>query len=163
MSDKVLTGAGERLRRAWRVLSPKPGGKWLFSRLVGRMAPYSGSVGALVTELRPGHARVVLRDRRRVRNHLGSIHAIALMNLGELATGLATVASLPASSRSILTGLSMEYLKKARGPITAACDVSIPETGERLEHTVEGALTDASGDVVARVTARWLVGPEGKR
>jgi acyl-coenzyme A thioesterase PaaI-like protein len=82
------------------------------------------------------------------------------MNLGELATGLATVASLPAASRSILTGLSMEYLKKARGTITAVCDVTIPETSQRTEHTVQGALTDASGAVVARVTARWLVGPE---
>ena len=162
MADKVLTGAGERLRRAWSSLSPKPGGKWLFSRLVGRMAPYSGSVGALVAELRPGHATVVLSDRRKVRNHLGSIHAIALMNLGELATGLATVATLPAESRSILTGLSMEYLKKARGTITAVCDVTIPETVQRAEHTVAGTLVDSSGDVVARVTARWLVGPEGR-
>ena len=162
MADKVLTGAGERLRKAWGVLAKRPGGKWLFSYLVGRMAPYSGTVGGLVTELRPGHAKVVLRDRRKVRNHLGSIHAIALMNLGELATGLATVASLPAGSRSILTGLSMEYLKKARGTITAACDVSIPEVLERREETVEGALTDAAGNVVARVSAKWLVGPEAK-
>lgn len=160
MTDAAMTGAAERLTKAWETLSPMPGGKWLFSRLVGRMAPYSGSVGALVKEIRPGHARVELADRRPVRNHLGSIHAIALMNLGELATGLATVASLPAASRSILTGLSMEYLKKARGTITAVCDVAIPETTEQTEHTVHGTLTDESSAVVARVTARWLVGPE---
>ena len=157
-----MTGAGERLRRGWAALESKPGGKWLFSRMVGLAAPYSGTVGALVLELRPGHARVVLTDRRRVRNHLGSIHAIALMNLGELATGLATVASLPAGSRSILTGLSMEYLKKARGTITAVCDVTIPDPAERAEHEVRGTLTDLSASVVARVTARWLVGPEEK-
>jgi acyl-coenzyme A thioesterase PaaI-like protein len=162
MTDAAMTGAAERLRKAWETLSPRPGGKWLFSRLVGRMAPYSGSVGALVKEIRPGHARVELADRRPVRNHLGSIHAIALMNLGELATGLATVASLPAASRSILTGLSMEYLKKARGTIAAVCDVTILKTAERTEHSVHGTLTDESGAVVARVTARWLVGPEDR-
>jgi acyl-coenzyme A thioesterase PaaI-like protein len=160
MTDVAVTGTGERLRKTWERLSPRPGGKWLFSRLVGRMAPYSGSVGALVKDLRPGHARVEFADRRHVRNHLGSIHAIALMNLGELATGLAVMASLPAASRSILTGLSMEYLKKARGTITAVCDVTIPGTAVRTEHTVHGILTDASDGVVARVTARWLVGPE---
>ncbi len=160
MADTVGAGPGERLRRAWRTLSPRPGGKWLFSRLVGRMAPYSGSVGALVVELEPGHARVVLEDRPKVRNHLGSIHAIALMNLGELATGLATLAALPAGSRSILTGLSMEYLKKARGTITAVCDVTIPGGTGRVEHRVDGKLTDGSGATVALVTARWLVGPE---
>ncbi len=160
MAEAAMTGAPERLRKTWERLSPKPGGTWLFSRLVGRMAPYSGSIGALVKELRPGHALVRLADRHRVRNHLGSIHAIALMNLGELVTGLATVVSLPAASRSILTGLSMDYMKKARGTITAVCDMAIPETAEQAEHTVHGTLTDESGAVVARVTARWLVGPE---
>ena len=144
----------------WRRLAPLPGGKWLFSFLLGRAARYTGSISPRVLELAPGHARVALRDRAAVRNHLRSIHAVALMNLAEVASGLATIAALPPGARGILAGLSIEYLKKARGPLVASCDTTIDYAGERREVPVEAVIRDAAGDVVARATARWLIGPE---
>ena len=147
----------------WRRLEPLPGGRRLFSILLGRAARYTGSISPRVLELAPGHARVALRDRPAVRNHLRSIHAVALMNLAEVASGLATIASLPPGARGILAGLSIEYLKKARGPLEAVCDVSLDYAGERREVPVEAVVRDAAGDVVARATARWLVGPESSK
>ncbi|MDX1494924.1 MAG: DUF4442 domain-containing protein, partial [Longimicrobiales bacterium] len=59
----------QRIQSLWRKLSPLPGGKWIFSRILGFMVPYSGTVGATVQELEPGHVRVRVRERRRIRNH----------------------------------------------------------------------------------------------
>lgn len=150
---------GARLLSLWRRLSPVPGGKWLFSRLLGFTVPYSGSVRPHVDELRPGYARVSMRDRRAVRNHLHSVHAIALMNLAEVTSGLAMVVGLPADARSIVTALSIEYLKKARGPLSAKCTAPPIDSTVEAEHRIESVVRDAGGDVVARATARWLVGP----
>ena len=143
------------LSRLWARLSRWPGGNRLFSRLLGRMAPYTGSVRATVLELRDGFCRAELRDRRCVRNHLRSIHAIALMNLGELVTGLAVMHAIDGMGRGIVTELRMEYLKKARGTITATCAVSVPQTSGSHALSVEGELVDSEGDPVARVWATW--------
>jgi acyl-coenzyme A thioesterase PaaI-like protein len=98
-----------------------------------------------------------MRDRRAVRNHLSSVHAIALMNLGEVATGTAMLVSVPEGARAIITRLAMDYLKKARGPITADCRCDVTDTLERKEYAVTADLTNAEGEVVARAHATWLV------
>ena len=110
--------------------------------------------------LEPGHCIVTLTDRRRVRNHLRSVHAIALCNLGEMATGLALMNSLPDNTRGILAGLSIEYLKKARGKLVAECRCQIPADNTEQEYELVGEIRDAEHDMVAVVNARWLIGPE---
>ncbi len=150
---------GRILLARWRRLSALPGGRRLFSRLLGRMVPYTGTIRPQVLELSVGYARLAMRDRRQVRNHLGSIHAVALVNLAEAASGLAFNVSLPEDARSILTGLSIEYLKKARGRLTAESTSPIPESSEEREYEIEVVIHDEAGDLVARAEARWRVGP----
>lgn len=143
----------------WRRLSPQPAGAWLFSFALGRIAPYSGSIGARVEQLRPGYARVRLRDKRRVRNHLRSIHAVALINLGEIATGLAVLSTISSDMRGIVTRIEADYLKKARGELIAEAEFSLPaELDENTPCQVEAALRDTSGDTVTLVRASWLIG-----
>lgn len=151
---------GRRIRRLWRFLENLPAGSWLFSRLLGWMAPYTGTMGAHVRQLEPGWCRAELRDRRRVRNHLDSIHAVALLNLGELVTGLATVTAVPAGVRGIIVGLEAEYRKKARGRLRAECRSEPPEVDGSVDHSARAEIRDRSGDLVATVNATWRLAPD---
>ena len=159
MTSSSLSAPGERLRTLWRRLVSLPAGKSIFTFLLGRMTPYSSSIGARVEQLEPGFCRVALRDRRRVRNHLGSIHAMALANLAEMASGLAVLVGLPATVQGIVTGFSISYLKKARGPLIAECRADHLDVTAAQDYEAEVSITDAQGDVVARASARWRLRP----
>lgn len=168
--SRSSAGPGARILRAWRTLSGFPGGEWLFSRIVGWMAPYSGTTGAVIRALEPGRCDVELTERRRVRNHLDSIHAVALVNVGELATGLATLTALPPGVRGIIVELHAEYEKKARGVVRARCRDGIPTVdgspvGEldaldrSVQHRAVARIRDREDDVVASITALWRISP----
>ncbi len=151
------------VRDLWDKLSPVPGGKRVFSHMVGRAAPYTGTIRARVVQLERGHSRVQMQDRPGLRNHLRSVHAVALANLVELTGNLALVYSMPDDARFIVAGMELDYVKKARGTIEGRCDCPVPENNERREYLVPVTLHDPSGEVVVRGTLRTLVGPKPGR
>ena len=155
-----INGQGNVVREAWDRLHRVPGGKKVFSRVLGINVPYTGSIYPRVERLGFGEAEIKMMDKPKLRNHLKSVHAIALANLAELAGNLAVVYSMPDDARFIVAGLDIEYLKKARGTITAKCQVDPPRTSERKEYPVEVDLFDESGDLVAHCKLRTLIGPK---
>jgi acyl-coenzyme A thioesterase PaaI-like protein len=96
-----------------------------------------------------------------VRNHLRSVHALALANVGELASGLAMTLGLPAGTRGIPVRIEIDYIRKARGRIVAEGRAAPPAIVERTRTDVATAeLRDESGDLVARMTVVWSLAPE---
>ena len=140
----------------WHKISRLPAGKLIFSVLAGVQVPYTGSVGARVEELRSGYARVSMRDRRKVRNHLKSIHAVALTNLAEMTGNLAVMTAQGPDARWIIASFETRFLKKARGRIVAECSIDFdPNVAGDYEGRV--ILRDSGHEVVAEATPRWKI------
>jgi acyl-coenzyme A thioesterase PaaI-like protein len=154
---KSLDAPGASVAMWWKRLSRVPLGRTLFSWMIGRTAPYTGTIRARVLELGPGYSRWQMKDRRGVRNHLNSVHAVALVNLAEVSSGTAMLTALPPGTRGIVTGLSIEYLKKARGTLVAECRCEVPTVSGETRYSVRSEVKDESGDVVARATVEWLL------
>ena len=153
-----MTNTGAKFLGLWQRLAPWPGGPWLFSKLFGLKVPYSGSVHPRIRVLEPGHAEIEIPDRRSNRQHLGSVHAIALMNLAEMTSGLAMMAALPPTVRGIVTTLSMTYHKKARGTIRAVARVAVPTVNSDRDFDVIAECFDRAGTLVATGNVRWRLG-----
>lgn len=157
MANKTLA-LYERMRR-W------PAGHWLFTRAICFKAPYFGSISPLIEVLEPGRCVARLRRHRRITNHIGSVHAIAMCNLAELVGGMMTEVSLPDSMRWIPKGMTVEYVKKAMGTIRGVATPAIPivaaDSGYPLP--VDVVLTDDAGDVVFLATISMWMSPRPAR
>ena len=148
--------------KIYRSLSRKPLGHWLFSRLICFKAPYFGSIGPRMVRLEPGRGEATIRHRRSVTNHLGTVHAIALCNLAEFVGGLTTDVSIPRSMRWIPKGMTVEYLKKANGPMHAVAtpDVPLVEASEGYDLPVGVVVRDRDGEAVFRARIAMWVSPK---
>jgi acyl-coenzyme A thioesterase PaaI-like protein len=151
--------ASEALRLFERLGASAPG-RWLFSRLICWRAPYFASIAPRVDVLASGRCVARLRQRRRVQNHIGTVHAIALCNLAELTAGLATDATIPSSTRWIPKGMTVRYLKKALGTMTASASVP-PVTDASVAQDLHAIVEvrDAHGDVVFDADIAMWVSP----
>jgi acyl-coenzyme A thioesterase PaaI-like protein len=151
--------------RLWRRLGGSTPGRWLFSRVVCLKAPYFGSVSPRIQALEPGLCVAELTQRRKVQNHIGTVHAIALCNLAELCAGLVTDVSIPADMRWIPKGMTVRYLAKARGRIRAtARPVTAPASSATgYDLVIRVSLKDAQEVEVAAADIDMWVTPRSAR
>jgi acyl-coenzyme A thioesterase PaaI-like protein len=99
-----------------------PQGKAIFSRLFALKAPYFATVRPRFTELRPNYAELTIRKRRRVLNHIGTVHVIAICNGLEAAMGALAEVTVPPGRRWIPKGMEVRYTAKASSDITCIAE-----------------------------------------
>ena len=116
-----------------------PLGRALFSRLFARKAPYFATIGPRVTQLRPNFCEVCFAKRRKVENHIGTVHVIAICNALEMAMGGLAEATIPKHLRWIPRGMQVDYTAKADSDIRVTAETS-PEDWK-------------PGDLPVRITA----------
>lgn len=133
-------------------------GKQAFSFALRFAAPYFISIPATVVSAEPGRAEVKMHDRPWVRNHLGTVHAIALCNLAELVMGLAAEATVPTSHRWIPKEMDVKYQAKARGTLLGTATLDLPDPPpDGAELPVSIAVTDEHGtEVFAAEIRLWV-------
>ena len=124
----------------YRKLTALPLGKRAFSFVFAQKAPYFWTVRPQVREVRPHHAELVIKKRRAVQNHIGTVHAIAVCNGLEAAMGLLAEATTPKDRRWIPKGMEVAYTAKSTTDLLCTADT-------------DPADWEQTGDVKVRVTA----------
>lgn len=136
--------------------------------MLASVVPFARHVGVEVTNVGPGVASATLPEGPQLMNHVGTQHAAALFAVAEAASG-AAVAGLIADIITTVTPLAktarIQYLKPARGPITASARIDgdaaemrakLDQAG-KTEFAVKVDLEDGSGVRVAEVEVNWHV------
>jgi acyl-coenzyme A thioesterase PaaI-like protein len=144
---------------AWHKRSASRLGRWLFARMVCRRSPFFATIRPRFSELRPGLCKVGMLRRRSIENHLGSIHALALGNLCELAAGMVTEVTTPPGTRWIPRGMTIEYLRKAESEVCATARLDKSEWAAPGTVAVPVSVADKNGNEVVRAVITMHVSP----
>jgi acyl-coenzyme A thioesterase PaaI-like protein len=145
----------------WNRSATLPQGRRVFSLAFSRKAPYFSTVRPLFIELRPNYAELVIRKRRSVHNHIGTVHAIALCNGLEAAMGALAEATIPPGKRWIPKGMEIGYTAKADSDVRCIAETRAEQWDRddpELDVRVRGIRKD--GTVVIEGIIRLWVTPK---
>ena len=132
-----------------------PEGLEQFSAAFSSFAPYFESIAATVVAGRPHHAEILVPDRHENKNHIGTVHAIAMCNGLEMAMGLLAELTTPDNQRWIPRAMSVEYTAKAVGDVLCTADTDPsdwPEEKGDVPVRVEGRLEDGTVAIRGTIT-----------
>lgn len=145
----------------YRRVSRLPHGRRIFSRLFTLKAPYFATVRPRFVELAPNRAVLVVRKRRRVLNHIGTVHVIAICNGLEAAMGALAEATVPPGKRWIPKGMEVGYTAKAVSDITCIAETDPeqwagdePDVAVRVRGVREDGTTVVEGVIRLWVTEK---------
>ncbi|BDU22030.1 hotdog fold domain-containing protein [Dyella sp. GSA-30] len=148
----------------WSRFAAVPCGKWAFSRLLCFKAPYFGSIRPRFVTLKPEYCEVRISKRRAVLNHLGTVHAIAMCNMAELAGGTMTEVTVPSTHRWIPKGMTVEYLKKATSDLVAvATPESAADWSQPGEYKVRVVVRNRHDEAVFQALITMWVSPKKEK
>ena len=119
-----------------------------FSAAIGGVAPYFATIEPQFVDLRKGFAEVKIRNQRKVHNHIGTVHAIALCNGAELVAGTCTDVSIPEGARWLPVGMTVQYLAKAKTDIRVVTEADSVDWTQAGNLDVPVAAYDTEGTKV---------------
>ncbi len=138
-----------RVMTLYRKVARLPFGQYIFSKVVARMAPYFATIRPYIKTLEAYRCECLIKKRKRVQNHIGTVHVIAICNGLEMAMGTMAEASIPAHLRWIPKGMSLDYTAKAGTDILCVAEVT-PEQWRVGDMLVDVKAYDTNGVVVVQ-------------
>jgi acyl-coenzyme A thioesterase PaaI-like protein len=104
-----------------------------------------------------------VKNRSRVRNHIGQVHAATMALLAESATGFVVGLNLPGNKLPLIKSMNLKYVRRSVGSMKAIACVSDEQieqmqTLERGDIMVSVTVTDQSNEepIVCEMNWAWI-------
>ncbi len=155
-----MTQMVERLKRFSPALR-----YFLLSKSFGRVVPFFGTAGIRIEELSHSQVVMTLENRRKVQNHISTVHAAAMTLLAESATGILMGMNVPDDKYLVIKSLHVDFQKKASGAMKAVATLT-PEQVRSAQNDPEGeilvpvSVSDASGNEPVACQMLWAWKPK---
>lgn len=160
MSKSMLQKVYEKLDKLPTPLKTRG-----FSLVFGRAVKYFKTSGLRFEWIEPNHSIVTIKNRSDVQNHLGTVHAVAMIMIAETATGSLVGLNVPGNSVPVIKRLEVDYRKRATGDMKAEAMLT-PEQIHAMRHEERGevdvavTITDSDQKEPIFVRAIWAWTPK---
>lgn len=141
--------------------------QWLSSRLITWMFRYkvklAGTARLDIVETDGKSVTFKQKNRKKVQNHIGSVHAVTMALLAESSTGFVVGINLPGDKLPLIKTMKLDYVKRCSGDITAVANVTdaqiaMMNTEPKGEVAVKVVITDSNQiePVIAEMIWAWV-------
>ena len=128
---------------------------------------FAGTGGIVIEEAGNGRAVLSMKNRRKVQNHIGGIHAAGMALLAESATGVAFGLAIPDTHIPLLKSMHVNYVRRAQGSLRAVATLA-PEQRQAMQTQEKGSaavavkVTDEAGEEPIQCEFVWAWVPKKK-
>ncbi len=112
----------------------------LLTFMVGRTVPFIGTAGLSLEHLDQNRSRMGLKNRKKVLNHIGTIHAAAMALLVESATGMVFAMNARDDCTYVMKSMNIDFVAKAKGSMSAQASLS-DDACETIQTTTHGEIS----------------------
>ena len=141
--------------------------QWLSCRLITWMFRFkvklAGTAGVDILSTDLKQVTFKQKNRKKVQNHIGSVHAAGMALLAESASGFIVGVNLPGDKLPLIKHMNLNYVKRATGDMQAVAELTDDQiqqlhSEEKGEVSVKVKVTDAVGiePVIAEMVWAWV-------
>jgi acyl-coenzyme A thioesterase PaaI-like protein len=142
---------------------PAPISAFLMTKVFRHKVKLAGTTSIDVVSTNGQQVEYRMRNRKKVQNHIGSVHAAAMALLAESATGFIVGINLPGDKLPLIKCMNLNYVKRATGNMKAIAvltdeQVTLLNEREKGEINVQVKVTDETGiePVVCEMIWAWV-------
>ena len=133
---------------------------WARSFAIGMFIPYTRTSNLRFEKVTASEIIVSIKNKRSIRNHIGQIHACAMILIAESATGILTGLNCADDCMPLIKNLNTSFVRRSKGWMRATATLS-QEQRDFIKSTSKGEITvpvkivDSTGEEPIIVEAVW--------
>lgn len=97
---------------------------WLLDYVLGSTIKFVGTAGVNCEKLTQQESIFILKNRKKVQNHIGTVHAAATALIAETASGMVVGMNIPDDKIPVLKTMHIDYTKRSTGNLRAHATIS---------------------------------------
>lgn len=145
----------KKINRAPNFLRP-----WLLTKLFCSQVKYANTTGIHILSIEPNRVEIEIANKRKVQNHIGGVHAVAVALMVESATGIVFGVNLQDSKLPLLKSMKVDFNRRMQGALKAVATITDEQISE-LQREDKGdmfinvVVTDESNESPVECFMHW--------